>query len=80
MRTYLALAEKARRFASDPEIAQALKEAGVPRLSMPAVNGYSRAEAETLLNERLDLDLAGNRDYGNERLDQLVVDLLLGLR
>jgi xylose isomerase len=80
MRTYLALAEKARRFASDPEIAQALKEAGVPRLSMPAVNGYSRAEAETLLNERLDLDLAGNRDYGHERLDQLVVDLLLGLR
>jgi xylose isomerase len=80
MRTYLALAEKARRFAADPEIAEALKEAGVPGLSIPTVSGYSRAEAETLLNERLDTDLAGSRDYGNERLDQLVVDLLLGLR
>ena len=80
MRTYLALAYKARKFAADPEILQALKEAGTPDLSSATVNKYSKAEAQRLLSEPFDLELAGFRDYGNERLDQLVVDLLLGLR
>lgn len=80
MRTYLALAAKARRFADDPEIKQALADAGVPELAEPTVGAYSRATAETLAGAEFDPDVLAERGYRNERLDQLVVDLILGLR
>jgi xylose isomerase len=80
MRTYLALKEKARRFAIDPEIQEALGAASVPELAKPTVGKYSAAAAEELKAEPVDPAALANRGYHNERLDQLVVDLLMGLR
>jgi xylose isomerase len=80
MRTYLALAEKARRFDADAEIRAALAAAKVPELAEPTVGGYSREAVDELLAEQHDLALLGARACSNERLDQLVIDLLLGLR
>ena len=80
MRTYLALADKARRFDADPEIQAALAEAKVPELAQPTVDGYSREAVDQLLAEQHDLAALGARACSNERLDQLLIDLLLGLR
>jgi xylose isomerase len=80
MRTYLALAEKARRFDADPEIQAALAETKVPELAQPTVDGYSREAVDELLAEQHNLAALGTRACRNERLDQLVIDLLLGLR
>jgi xylose isomerase len=77
MRTYLALAERARHFDSLPEVEEALAAAGTPELARPTVDGSGpdelKAEADAL-------DALAARGYANERLDQLVVDVLLGVR
>jgi len=80
MRTYLALAQKARRFADDYEIQDALKEAGVDDLKELTVGSYSSARAGELMTTTFDPDTLASSGYRNERLDQLVVDLILGLR
>ena len=80
MRTYLALAEKARRFHDDAEIQAALEETKVGQLAEPTAGPYSREAVDELLAEQHDLDALGARACRNERLDQLVIDLLLGLR
>ncbi|GBE21867.1 MAG TPA: xylose isomerase [Actinobacteria bacterium] len=80
MRTYLMLAEKAGRFAEDPEIQAALAAAGVPELAEETIGGYSRASADALLAEAFDADALARRGYHNERLDQLVIELIMGLR
>ena len=51
------LADKARRFATDPEIA-----------------------SERLLAEHHDLERLAAREYHNDRLDQLAIALILGVR
>lgn len=79
MRTYLALADKARRFAADEQIVAAMEAAGTPDLGRPAVGPYSREAADRLLAEQLD-GTRRTRGYANDRLDQLTVELLLGLR
>jgi xylose isomerase len=77
MRTYLALAEKARRFDALPEAQEALEAAGAGELARASVDGDGpdalKAEAERL-------DELAARGYANERLDQLVVEVLLGVR
>jgi xylose isomerase len=78
MRTYLLLARKAREFAASPAIREALAAAGVPDLSTPTVGGYDAATAGALVDEAQGLEALAVRGYGNERLDQAVVDLLLG--
>ncbi len=80
MRTYLALADKARRFDEDAEIQAALEETKVGQLAQPTTEPYSRDAVDALLAEQHDLDALGSRACRNERLDQLVIDLLLGLR
>jgi hypothetical protein len=80
MRTYLALAEKARRFDEDPDIRAARAEAKVAELARPTVESYSREAVDELLAEEHDLGALGARACRNERLDQLVIDLLLSLR
>jgi len=80
MRTYLALAEKAKRFDEDPEIREALAAASVPQLAEPTIGSYSREAAEQLLSTEFDPEALADRGYYNERLDQLVIDLILGLR
>jgi xylose isomerase len=81
MRTYLILAEKARRFHEDPEIAAARAEAQVDRLREPTLpEGPSSEALAAFRAERFDLGGLSAHGYGHERLDQLVNELLLGVR
>ncbi len=80
MRTYLALSEKASAMNADSELQAALEAAKVPELGLDTVGPYSREAADALLAEQHDTDALGRRECRNERLDQLVVELLLGLR
>ena len=80
MRSYLILADKAARFRSDPAIAEALVDAGVPELAEPTVGDYSGAKAEQLLASEPDIDALAQRGHRNERLDQLVIELIMGVR
>lgn len=80
MRTYRLLADAAARFDADPEVQDALATAKVPELaSSTAVGdgtpGSVRAHAATLNETAL-----ATTHYGHERLDQLVVEHLLGAR
>ena len=79
MRTYLALAEKAREFDQDPRVAKASAAASVHELAEPSVGPYSTGSAAQLLAESFDPDALARRSYGNEALDQLVIDRILGL-
>ena len=78
MRTYLALAETARRFDTLPEASDALAAAGTPELAEPSVGADDRPETLKAHAERLD-ELAV-RGYANQRLDQILVEVLLGVR
>jgi xylose isomerase len=80
IRTYLALAEKAKAFSEDADIAAALKAARVPDLGTETVGAYSRGSADELLGAEFDIDVLGAQEYHNDRLDQLVMDLIMGLR
>jgi len=78
MRTYLALAEKARHFDSLPEVQEALGAASTPELGQPTIDGA--VDADALKAESENLDALAERGYYNEALDQLVVEVLLGVR
>ncbi len=80
MRTYDALAAKARRFADDPEIRDALAACGAPELAEPSVGPFSAEAGRALSTERFDPAELLQRRYRDQRLDQLVIDLVLGLR
>lgn len=79
MKTYLALAAKARAFNSDPAVKQAAELAGVNALAEPTVGKFSAESAAALKAETFDPDKLAERNYYNERLDQLVIDHLFGL-
>jgi xylose isomerase len=78
MRTYTALAERAAHFDALPEVQQALGAAGTPALAEASVGDEYAPDA--LKAEAAGLDALAARGYANEALDQLVVDVLLGLR
>jgi xylose isomerase len=78
MSTYTALAEKAAHFDALPEVQAALQAAGTDELAQASSSGA--AEADTLKGEVDGLDALAERGYANEALDQLVVDVLLGVR
>ena len=78
IRTYAALAERARHFDGLPEVREALAAASTPELAEATCSGV--AEADTLKAEVDELDRLADRGYFNEALDQLLVEVLLGLR
>jgi xylose isomerase len=80
MKTYLILKEKAKRFDTDPEIQEALAAASVAELAEPSVGAYSRNAALALRDASFDVDSLAARGYYNERLDQLVTELIMGTR
>lgn len=80
MRTYLALKAKAEEWGADAGIQAALEEAKVPELAVETVGAYSKDKVDELLAAQFDLDALGARETRNERLDQLSVELILGLR
>jgi xylose isomerase len=77
MRTYLALADRARHFDSLPGVQEALEAASAPELARPSVDGDA---PDVLKEEALNLDALAQRGYFNERLDQILVEVLLGVR
>ena len=83
MRTYLLLRERTRAFRSDPEVQDALAAARVHELSEPTVGaseGLSGLAADRTAYEEYDADQAARRGYGFVRLDQLMIEHLLGAR
>jgi xylose isomerase len=61
-------------------VQEALTAAGAVELAEPTVNSAGDASAETLKREAQALDSLAVRGYANERLDQLLVEVLLGTR
>jgi len=74
MRTYLILKDKVERMRSDVEIQAALKAAKADQLSLPT---GPLADVQASSPDEVALAAQG---YGHERLDQLVTELLLGIR
>jgi len=81
MRTYKILADKAARFRTDPEITAGLAAAKADQLSVPtSPNGYGADALQTIRTAEFDLVALGAQGYHHEHLDQLVTELLLGVR
>jgi xylose isomerase len=81
MRSYLIYKEKARRWNEDKEIQALLKDvSAAPTNGVPAVNGYSRATADALKGFSFDRKALGARGLAYERLDQLTIEVILGVR
>ena len=81
MRTYLILKEKAQQFNEDAEIQALLAEINADDGSYSYLgNGYSKDTADRLRNESFDRQALGSRGLPYEQLDQLTVELLLGVR
>ena len=81
MRNYLILKDKARQFNEDAEIQALLSEirSSAPEYSGP-LGDYSRARADQVKSLPLDrIELAAKK-LPYERLDQLTVDILFGVR
>jgi xylose isomerase len=78
MRNYLILREKVRAFRADPKVAGALRAARVGELALPTL-----AAGETWRDVRgfaPDADVLGARGMAFERLDQLALEHLYGIR
>ena len=81
MRTYLILKEKAVQWHADPEIQALLEEINAGNNHASATIGaYSSAKANTLKSESFNRKALGERGLAYERLDQLTIELLLGVR
>jgi xylose isomerase len=81
MRTYLILKDKAERFSLDAKIQGLLAEIHADDGSMDGFKGaYTREKATALKAYQFDRVALGQRGMGYEKLDQLVNELLLGVR
>ena len=83
MRTYLLLRERSRAFRADPEVQAALEDSGALELTVPTLaegESWTSLRADSTAFEAYDLDGAAIRGYGVARIDQLMVEHLLGAR
>jgi xylose isomerase len=81
MRTYLILKEKAARFAQDSEIQGLLSQIRAQDEGASVLLGaYSRERAQAVQAATFDRQTVAQRGQPYEQLDQLVVELLLGVR
>jgi xylose isomerase len=81
MRTYLILKDKAARFNLDAEIQALLREINLDDGTLaPYFGKYSPAKAAALKAQAFDRAAIARRGLKYERLDQLTVELLLGVR
>ena len=81
MRTYLILKEKAAQWNADAEIQALVAEINADDGSTDAFKGaYSRSKAAALKAATFDRRALGARGLSYERLDQLTVEVLLGVR
>jgi xylose isomerase len=80
MRTYLILKDRAARWNADKEIQALVRELGKSQGSLPGTTEYSAKGGETLLAHSFDRVGLAAKGLGYERLDQLTVEVLLGVR
>jgi xylose isomerase len=79
MRTYLILKEKAAQWNADPEIRSILAEIAETSGDGAGVK-FSKAKTSELLSANFDRAALASRGLKYERLDQLTIDILLGVR
>ena len=80
MRTYLILKEKARLFREDKRIQALLKEISNAEVSYPKLEVFSKAHAKKLLEHNFDREALAKKRLPYELLDQLTIDLILGVQ
>jgi len=81
MRTYLILKDKAHRWNNDPEIQGLLEEINLDDGSMAKFSGsYDPKKVEELKQYDFDRQSLGKRGFSYERLDQLTIEILMGVR
>jgi xylose isomerase len=78
MRTYLILKDRAERWNADKEIQALLRETTTGKA--PSAEKYSTAGREALLAENVDRVALASRGLGYEKLDQMTMEVLLGVR
>jgi xylose isomerase len=78
MRNYLILREKVQAFRADPEVAEALAAARITEITQPTLGAGETLDE--LRKATFDPDALAQRGLGFERLDQLAMDHLLGVR
>lgn len=78
MRTYLILKEKAERWNADPEIQALLAE--IKETDGEAFGKFSKEKASALLARQFDRAALASKGLKYERLDQLTMEILLGVR
>ncbi|HVG37673.1 MAG TPA: xylose isomerase [Pyrinomonadaceae bacterium] len=80
MRTYLILKDKAQQWNNDAEIKSILAEVNEAERGVPPVGQYSADNAKPLLDYNFDRNKLAAKKLPYERLDQLTIDILLGVR
>ena len=82
MRSYNMFKEKVRRFQADTEIQQLLDEinSGDSTYEKMLDSGYSTQVVKQLKEAVFDIDILGQRGFRYERLDQLTIEIILGVR
>jgi xylose isomerase len=80
MRTYLIMKQKAEQWNADSEIKSILHELSRDGKHLPSIEKYSKKGAEALLAHAFDKDAIARKRLPYERLDQLTVDILAGVR
>ena len=78
MRTYLILKDRAARWNADQDIQALLRETTTGKAA--SVEKYSTASRDALLAQNVDRVALASRGLGYERLDQLTMEVLLGVR
>ena len=80
MRTYLILKEKAKQFNEHPAIQELLAQIQPHDDELESLmSHYSPQNAQALRQKQFDIDALGKKGLHYEKLDQLVIDLLLGV-
>ena len=80
MRTYLILKDRVARFNADPEIQSLLGDLRERGAKAGERVTFSPESAQRIKDQQFDLDAIRARGYAYERLDQLTMELLLGVR
>jgi xylose isomerase len=80
MRSYLILKEKAVQFNADREIQALLQELSFPNSRVPSTTKYSKQGAKEILGHPFDRAALAAKKLQYERLDQLTMEVLFGVR
>jgi xylose isomerase len=80
MRSYLIFKEKVARFNADEEIQDLIRELRNRGGATPERPKFSAKRAQALKNQSFDLGAMREQGYAYERLDQLTMELILGVR